>query len=368
MNREKPRSVWPILSGLLAGAIGAVVASLVSLPLRSPDDLIGNTASVTIVALLLGLATGVVWRRFHDEDDSRRKLLIFAGGGFLLAVVVLILLEIAALDRFISFGVPLAAIIFAALGFLTPRFTDMSMPQWTPLVGIVVALVVGGALVSFGDAESGDLSLDDLPTVTNAPSATGTSPTTTAGSENVVTPSNPSSAGVLSIPDDLSSTTFSFGTGTATWAVPETFTSGGLEATAVGRSEQLSGRVVFDGESEFTVDLTTFVSDQDRRDSRVRSLFASAPIARFATTGLDLPTSYTEGEIFATEVTGDMTINGVTRSVTWMIEARLVDNQLDVAGALDIVLTDFDVEPPSNTSVTVRDEARLEILFSAIGE
>jgi MFS family permease len=148
----------------MAGVAGAIFASLVSLPLKSPDDLIANTATVTVVALLAGLLGGVVWQRLHDAADGRRKLLMYAAGGFVVAVVILAFLEVVALDRFMSFGAPLAAIIFGAVGLLPPLFTNKEMPGWAGVVGVIAALVVGGGLASFGDAESGDLSLDDLPT------------------------------------------------------------------------------------------------------------------------------------------------------------------------------------------------------------
>ncbi|MCP3975604.1 MAG: YceI family protein [bacterium] len=363
MKNER-RSVWPILAGLLAGSVAAVTAALVSLPLRSPDDLFANSASVTFAALLIGLAGGVLWRNLYGQDDARRRFRMYAAGGFIASFVILAILESTVLDRFISFGVPLAAIIFITVGLLTPVFTEMSIPQWTPLAAIAAAIVVGGAMAGIGDGESGDLSLDDIPVLTAAPDATTSGPPATAGDGST----QPPAGGPLSIPADLPSQTFSFATGTATWAVPETFTAGGLEVTAVGRSEDLSGRVVIDGLSEFTVDLTTFVSDQTRRDNIVHGIFEADPIAIFTTTELVLPALYTEGEVYSAEISGEMTINGVTNQVTWAIDARLVGTQLDVTGALDIVLTDFDVEPPSNASVTVVDSARLEILFSAIAE
>ena len=71
--------------------------------------------------------------------------------------------------------------------------------------------------------------------------------------------------------------------------------SSGLDVTAVGRSESLAGSIDLAGPSEFTVDLTTFVSDQNRRDNRVRDIFADDPIARFTTSELTLPEDYTEG-------------------------------------------------------------------------
>jgi polyisoprenoid-binding protein YceI len=364
------RPIRPILAGLMAGVAGAIIASLVSLPLKSPDDLIANTATVTVVALLVGLLAGIAWQRMHETPDGRRKLILFAVGGFVAAVIILGILEAVALDRFISFGVPLAAIIFAAAGLLPPALTSMDMPGWAAPAAVVAALVIGGGLASFGDAESGDLSLDDLPaaaapetTVTTVTSTTtGTAPT----SEAPATSSAPD--GPVNIPDDLPTTTFTFTGGTATWSVPETFVEGAVEAIGVGRSETLSGTVDLAGTSEISVDLTTFVSDQSRRDNRVNRLFEADPIATFTTSELALPETYAPGEIYATDVTGELTVNSVTRTVTWSVEARLVDGQLDVTGELDIVLTDFDVEPPSiGGFVVVEDEARLEVLFSATG-
>lgn len=361
------RPIPPVLAGLLAGVVGAVVASLVSLPLKSPDDLIANTATVTVVALLVGLLGGVVWQRFAETADGRRKLLLFAVGGFVAVVVILGILEAVALDRFITFGVPLAAIIFAAVGLLPPVFTSMGMPDWAAPAAVVAALVIGGGLASFGDAESGDLSLDDLPSAA-APETTVTSTTAGTAATSTVPTTSDAPDGPLNLPDDLSTTTFTFSGGTTTWSVPETFVDGAVEAIGVGRSEGLSGTVDLEGTSEIRVDLTTFVSDQSRRDNRVNRLFAADPIATFTTGELALPATYTPGEVYATDVTGELTVNSVTRSVTWSIEARLTGNRLDVTGELDIVLTDYEIEPPSiGGFVVVEDEARLEVLFSATG-
>lgn len=348
--------------------MGAVLASLVSLPLRSPDDLIANTASVTLLALLAGILGGLYWQRIFDAPDAPRRLWIAAAASWVLAAVGLGILEAVALDRFLSFGLPLAAIILATVASLTPVITRLSLPVWTPLAGVVTALLVGGLLAGMGDAESGDLSLDDLPLVPQGSTTVADTVDTTQPDSTAATTVAPDATPTPGPLDQFAATTFSFSGGTATWAVPETFVASGLDVTAVGRSESLAGSIDLAGPAEFTVDLTTFVSDQDRRDSRVRRLFQDNPIATFTTDELTLPESYTEGEVFATTVTGELTINGVTRSVTWTIEARLTGTQLDVTGELDIVLTDFGIEPPSvGGFVNVEDSARLEVLFSAVG-
>ena len=54
---ERP-VVRGLAAGLIAGAVGALIASAVSLPLHSPDDVFFNTATVTIAALLAARPLG----------------------------------------------------------------------------------------------------------------------------------------------------------------------------------------------------------------------------------------------------------------------------------------------------------------------
>ena len=48
-------------TGLIAGSIAAMVATLVSLPLRSPSDAILNSATVAVGVLTVGLVAGMAW-------------------------------------------------------------------------------------------------------------------------------------------------------------------------------------------------------------------------------------------------------------------------------------------------------------------
>ncbi|MEA2058845.1 MAG: hypothetical protein U9O63_09000, partial [Actinomycetota bacterium] len=52
-----PRTLNPVLSGLAAGAVGAIAGSIVSLSITTPDEIVANTLSLTILARLIGLAT-----------------------------------------------------------------------------------------------------------------------------------------------------------------------------------------------------------------------------------------------------------------------------------------------------------------------
>jgi hypothetical protein len=58
-----------IYSGLGAGAIAAIFAVLISLPLESPDDIIFNAASVGFASLIVGAMSGLLW---HWADDGAR--------------------------------------------------------------------------------------------------------------------------------------------------------------------------------------------------------------------------------------------------------------------------------------------------------
>ena len=107
-----------MIAGLTAGSIAAVVAALVSLPLRSPDDALLNSATVVIAALIAGLAAGALWRY---SARSKRHRTVFAGV-WTAAFGAAALLSWAGetqLDRFLPFALPLAAIVFTLTGALT---------------------------------------------------------------------------------------------------------------------------------------------------------------------------------------------------------------------------------------------------------
>ena len=149
-----------MIAGLTAGSVAAVVAALVSLPLRSPDDAFFNTGSVAIASLIAGLAAGGLWRR---TAKSKRRRTVFAGV-WTAAFGVVALLSWAGetqLERFVAFALPLAAIVFAIAGTLTVLLSDTPAVQkpWLPMAVLAAALAVGFSLAGQGDAESGRLEL-----------------------------------------------------------------------------------------------------------------------------------------------------------------------------------------------------------------
>ena len=162
----------------------------------------------------------------------------------------------------------------------------------------------------------------------------------------------------------------------AGFRIIENFT-GGIENTAVVRSPAVSGSVVVEGSSvsEVTVevDLTALESqdsvppgipgianrvDQMRSDgleidSHPAATFTlTEPIELAGVPGID-------AEIDA-DATGELTIHGVTQTVTIPIQARWSGDVVDIAGSLPITLADYGMEAPERPFVSVEDVGTME--------
>jgi len=129
---------------------------------------------------------------------------------------------------------------------------------------------------------------------------------------------------------------------------------------AVGRTSQLTGGLTLSGNAitavDVTVDMTTLVSNNERRDGALsqRGLETSVfPTASFALTEpIVLATVPAIGGSIEAVATGDLTVHGVTRNVAIPIAAQLVDGTtIVVVGSLDIALADYDIEPPTGFAV-----------------
>jgi hypothetical protein len=145
-------------AGLTAGALTAIVAVLVSLPLHSPLDNVFNSATVAIATLVLGFAAGLLWGR------PRGGLVLYAGALSAALAVTIAVMVVGSLwlDRLASFGIPLAVIAFAGAGALTPVAARLAPARWATLlaaIAVVAALALGIGLAGQGDAPSGKLTI-----------------------------------------------------------------------------------------------------------------------------------------------------------------------------------------------------------------
>lgn len=162
----------------------------------------------------------------------------------------------------------------------------------------------------------------------------------------------------------------------AGFRIVERFT-GGIDNTAVVRSPAVSGSMVVDGtvvdDVEIEVDLTALESrdsvppgvpgvgnrvNQMRGDGLEIDTYPTATFTLTEPIELDGP-PVLEAEI-TIDATGDLTIHGVTRSVTIPIEARWSGDVVDLAGSLEVALADHEMDPPDRAFVSVDEVGTME--------
>ena len=158
----------------------------------------------------------------------------------------------------------------------------------------------------------------------------------------------------------------------ATFTVNEKLAWLDLPNDAVMRTESLSGTVYLDGRpSVVDIDLHSLTSDSDRRDRYVRQrMFPNHPTATFTVTDLgELPNPLPAGEVITREVAGELSIGGVVKPLTFVVEARRDPNALFILGRTTFTWADLEIPPPNIPGrIQVKDEVQVEVLLSALPE
>jgi len=144
----------------------------------------------------------------------------------------------------------------------------------------------------------------------------------------------------------------------------------GQKTEGVGRTSEIIGSLTIVDEqvtaAEFTVDMTTLVSDSTRRDRQVNTRILDTVNFPTATFTLKEPITLTPealaGSDFSVDTTGTLTLRGVTKDIDLTLIARLVDDVIEVNGSIQIVFTDWSIPDPSISSIIVVDRGLLEFL------
>jgi polyisoprenoid-binding protein YceI len=145
----------------------------------------------------------------------------------------------------------------------------------------------------------------------------------------------------------------------------------GQDAVAVGRTEDVTGSLTITGTSvtdgSFAVDLTTVSSDQSRRDGQFHDRIMQTsrfPTATFALTKpIDLGSTPVDGAEVRSRATGDLTVHGVKRSVTFDVTAKRTSGTIAINGAIPVVFADYGIGDPSFGPATVQDHGVIEFLL-----
>jgi polyisoprenoid-binding protein YceI len=156
----------------------------------------------------------------------------------------------------------------------------------------------------------------------------------------------------------------------AGYRVPEILN--GQSTEAVGRTDDVTGSLTIAGtkatDATFTVDMTTVASDEDRRDNQFRGRIMDVgthPTSTFELTSpIDFASVPAAGQRVTPDATGDLTLRGVTRSVTFPIEAERTETGFRVAGSIPIRFSDYGIDNPSAGPARVGDEGELEFLLA----
>jgi polyisoprenoid-binding protein YceI len=149
---------------------------------------------------------------------------------------------------------------------------------------------------------------------------------------------------------------------------------------AVGRTSAITGGFAVDGgasgaaysvrDVSLSADVSKLQSDDGRRDRRMASIglqTAQFPTASFAAAGpIAIPPSAVSGATETVPATGQLTIHGVTKTVTIPLQVRRDAGQIDIAGSLRFPFSQFGMTAPSvGGFVTVQSDPTLEfrVLF-----
>lgn len=147
---------------------------------------------------------------------------------------------------------------------------------------------------------------------------------------------------------------------------------GGVDTEGVGRTDQVTGEIVLDGtvlsSASFAVDVASITSDSSRRDGQFAGPImdtSTHPQATFTLTApVELGSIPAVGERITVDVTGDLTLRGTTRTVTFPLTAEYSGSGIAVLGNIDIVFAEYGIPNPSNNFVKTGDNGLLEFVLA----
>jgi polyisoprenoid-binding protein YceI len=192
---------------------------------------------------------------------------------------------------------------------------------------------------------------------------------------------------VASSSDDSSSDAASSGATTllldatnsqASYHAQEQLVGRNLPSAAVGTAPGVSGSIVLspDGsiaadQSQIQVDLRKLKSDESRRDNFIQgstlqtSRFPMATFVPREAQGLPSPLP-TSGQL-TFQLAGDLTVHGVTRPVTWQVNAQFDGTSVSGDATTNVNISDFGMTPPKAGPVlSIQDGLTLELAFAAM--
>jgi polyisoprenoid-binding protein YceI len=153
------------------------------------------------------------------------------------------------------------------------------------------------------------------------------------------------------------------------YRIKELFGGATIKKDAVGRTEAISGSMtIADGSvrsARVTAELGRLESNRVARDTYLASNALETdefPDAAFALTRpVALPEPLEVGQEIELEAVGELTLHGVTKTVTVDLEARFDGDRVEVAGSAPVVLADYGIDRPDTPVAAVDEKGSLEL-------
>jgi polyisoprenoid-binding protein YceI len=250
--------------------------------------------------------------------------------------------------------------------------TDQHMNRTLLAIVAMIAIGIGGYIAYDQVLRGDDTAPLALPSASPAPSDAATASDEPAASSGAPT----ASAAPAPSEGELAGTWTVVEGSEAGYRVREQLAGFDAETDAVGRTADVGGSITLTGSDDalrltdgsITVDTTTIVSDEGRRDDRMRDEGLQTdqfPTATFTSTEpVDIPADAADGQVVELTLVGDLELHGVTRPVSIPATAQLIDGQIQVAGATTFALAAFDITAPNvgGFIISIADEGALEFL------
>lgn len=138
-----------------------------------------------------------------------------------------------------------------------------------------------------------------------------------------------------------------------------------------GRTESVTGTMVVEGLTvrsvEVVVDMASVRSNNSQRDEQYRGRIMDVehfPTSTFVLTSpIELDRVPEDAEVVEREAVGDFTIRGVTRSVTFPLQAQLSGGRIMVLANVPVTWSDYGIPDPSTPLTRVQDHGEIELLL-----
>lgn len=235
-----------------------------------------------------------------------------------------------------------------------------------PILAVVALFLLGGGAAGYVYFFSG--------LRTSPPALSFASPSPTASRTAAPSPTSTTTAGFAGVWQVASGSVAGYrvreqfvGQASTHDAVARTSSvTGQLTITQSGTSYQLSGGTV-------TVQLSGLASVDSvagyNVTNRDRIVQRSLEVDQFPTAVLELqpvaiPSGADSGQTVTFSVTGDLTIHGVTKTVTATVQLRAVNGTPQVVATIQTNMTSFGVQPPSIGFTTVQPAVTIEAQLS----